>query len=467
MNRPLLFLAIVGASLGLVTPAATQAPGPEAVTAKVEALRARCGPLAGQARTGCYDTELLALLKESGVAPAMTVLERLGEVDKEVRREGHLYAHSIGLAAFRGAEQVGKTFAECTPIFQSGCYHGVIQSYFADLVGSSGPEAVTADAVNALCASYRGSADSRWLLFQCAHGMGHGVAMVYDHHLPKMLASCDLLRDPWEREGCYGGAFMENVVQATAPHHMVGRPEAAAAEHDHAAATATAATEHAGIDHAGMDHGAADMAGMDHAAMGHGDAAAEEPYKALDPDDPLYPCNTLDARYLRSCYNMQTSAILFFNRGDVPATARACDGAPEDFRTACYQSMGRDISAYTLQDHARAAQLCSNGDPAYQPWCHVGYTKNLVDLSADPADGVSYCRTLADVAAKSACYVAIGEEAAVLTADREKRRAWCDTSEADYRSVCATAAGLDRVGLGDARRGTGLVALPAPTARRS
>jgi hypothetical protein len=345
------------------------------------------------------------------------VLERLGEADEEVRREGHLYAHSIGLAAFRGAEQVGVTFAECTPIFQSGCYHGVIQSYFADLVGSGGKDAVNEETVNRLCASYRGSAAQLWLLFQCAHGMGHGLAMVHEHHLPRMLAGCDLLRDPWEREGCYGGAFMENVVQATAPHHGVGRPEVEGAEHDHA--------------------------GMDHAAMGHEMPAAEAPYKALDKEDPLYPCNTLETRYLRSCYHMQTSAILFFNNGDFAATARACDGVPEDFRTACYQSMGRDISAYTLQDHERAARLCTNGDVAYQPWCHVGYAKNLVDLDADASTGLAYCRVVTGEAAKTACYRAIGEEVYVLTDDPQKRRTWCDAAEEAYRSVCAVATGLD------------------------
>ena len=140
---------------------------------------------------------------------------------------------------------------------------------------------------------------------------------------------------------------------------------------------------------------------------------------------------------------MQTSAILFFNQGDVPATARACDTAPEDFRSACYQSLGRDISSYTLQNHARAAELCANGDPAYQPWCHVGYTKNLVDLDADAAQGITYCRALTDIAAKNACYRAVGEETLVLSQDPVQRRAWCELGEAEYRGICLLAAGIN------------------------
>ncbi|MBW3629347.1 MAG: hypothetical protein KY464_08630 [Gemmatimonadetes bacterium] len=466
-------LAATCATLCLAPLALAQSPASDAVTKQVSALQSRCGSLAGEKRTSCFDSELLALLKQAGVGATMTVLERLGEADRDVRREGHLYAHSIGLAAFRGRDEVGATFSECTPIFQSGCYHGVIQSYFADLVGSSGPEAVTADAVNQLCGSYRGDPGKRWILFQCVHGMGHGLAMVHQHHLPRMLGGCDLLREAWEREGCYGGAFMENVVQATAPHHTVGRPEAGGAHgHDPAgnadvdhAAMGHTSTATPSVDHAAMGHTAAEAAAMDHAAMGHG-APAGEPYKALDKNDPLYPCNTLDVRYLRSCYSMQTSAILFFNGGDVPATARACDGAPEDFRTACYQSLGRDISAYTLQDHAKAAQLCENGDPAYQPWCHVGYTKNLVDLNADATDGIAYCRILTSADAKVACYRAVGEETWVLTNDREKHRAWCDTAEAEYRATCAAAAGVNRPGNREQGRANSLpVRFPRPHVR--
>jgi hypothetical protein len=384
----------------LAAPAASQAPArPDSVAVRATALRARCAGLQGDRAMGCYNDALLALLARDGVAAAMSVLERVSELDETVKREGHMYAHSIGLAAFRGPDQVGATFAQCTPIFQSGCYHGVIQSFFTERMKSSGSATVSTEVANGLCASYRGDEGKRWLLFQCVHGMGHGLAVVYSHDLPKMLTGCDLLVDPWERQGCYGGAFMENVVQAISPHQMVGRPEAAGAD-----------------EHAGMEMGGADMAGMDHAHMDHGGAAAATPYKALDPKDPLYPCNTLDAKYQHSCYGMQTSAILFFNGGNVPATARVCDTVPEAHRATCYQSLGRDISANTLQDNTRAMRLCSNGDPLYQPWCH----------GAD---------------AKRACYEAVGEEVAALSADPARKRAWCDLGEADYRSVCSASAG--------------------------
>lgn len=334
-----------------------------------------------------------------------------------------MFAHSIGLSALRDSATVSAAFGQCTEIFQSGCYHGVIQAYFARLTGSGDAGGVGVDAVNALCADYRGRRDARWLFFQCAHGMGHGLTMFHGHHLPRALAGCDLLADAWERESCWGGAFMENVVNATSPHHGVGRPQVESAS----TASRAPADDHTG--HA---------AHHDHA----GAAASATPWKALDPADPLYPCNALDARYQRSCYQMQTSPILHFNGGDFAAAARACDTAPEEHRPACYQSLGRDASPYTQQNHERAAQICATGDPRYQPWCHVGYAKNLVDLTARPADGLAYCRVLADPAVKGACYTAIGEQTLVLAADPQRRRAWCVEAEPNYRGVCLRAAGI-------------------------
>jgi hypothetical protein len=409
----------------------------------------------------CYSEALLEVLEQDGVAQAMETLEYLGERDRAVRREGHMYAHAIGLAAAPSPDQVATTFRNCRPAFQSGCYHGVIQSYFAALSGTG--SRVDAAATNALCEAYRSSEADRWLLFQCVHGMGHGLTMLYEHHLPSALAGCDLLADEWGREGCYGGAFMESIVQATAPHHGVGRPQAggAMAPTDHGAhransgETGGAPVSAGSADHAGhgapgnhADHAedraaaaAASPGGAEHlpAEM---ESAARTPFPALNREDPLYPCSVLEARYLVACYQMQTSAILFYNGGDLAATAAACDRAPEQYRGHCYQSLGRDVSALTVQDHEAARTSCEVGDPEYRVYCHIGYVKNLVDLTADPLDAFTYCRGSMTATLKQACYHAVGEEIWVLTSNRRQGEDWCATVEEGHREHCRRGAGL-------------------------
>jgi hypothetical protein len=289
----------------------------------------------------------------------------------------------------------------------------VIQAWFASL------DSVSAADANALCAPFRASDKDRWIRFQCVHGMGHGLTMLYDHNLPKGLAGCDLLTEWWDRHSCYSGAFMENIVNVTMPHH----PASALAHHDGKAG------EHAAME--GMDH---DMEGMH-----HDDAP---PFKAVDAADPLYPCSALGERYQRACYEMQTSVMLYNNKGDIAGAAKSCDTAPPDMRPVCYASLGRDISSYSQQNHAEAVRMCSLGTVRYQPWCYYGLVKNLIDLDARPADGMAMCRDVPGESGKALCYDAVGEQVLVLEPDPEKRRATCATAESGFVDVCSYGARL-------------------------
>src|SRR5881409_1674242 len=103
--------------------------------------------------------------------------------------------------------------------------------------------------------------------------------MYYGHDLPRALGTCDSLAGASQKESCYSGAFMESIVNATAPHHPAS--ELAAGMHHHIAVT----------------------------------------FRALDPADPLYPCSIMASRYLYACYLVQTAAILQLNNGDIAAAA--------------------------------------------------------------------------------------------------------------------------------------------------
>ncbi|CAN5462689.1 hypothetical protein BH24GEM3_BH24GEM3_15280 [soil metagenome] len=424
-------LSIVVGTMVLLLAAGCQHAAPRVASPATPAGQTfdRCRPLAAEARTACYEERLVSMVRQEGVPAAMEALSQLSELDEDLRRDGHVYAHAIGLAAYTGADEVGQRFGECTPIFQSGCYHGVVQAYFVDLSGRQG--GIDADAVNALCSEQRGPEGGRWLLFQCVHGLGHGLTMLYGHDLPRALEGCDLLLDSWERRSCYGGAFMENVVNATMPHHPATRSPADAEHGSHAQHVATAAqpSEHA------------------HHAEGHeehhgGHAAATAPFKALDPENPHYPCSELDERYLSACYQMQTSAVLFFNKRDFAATARFCDEAPDSVRHLCYQSLGRDINSYAEQNHAQTIRLCAVGDPRYRSWCYIGVVKNLVDLTARAEDGIAYCRAISEAEYKRACYEAVGEQIWVLEQEVERREELCRSAEPAYLDLCRGGADL-------------------------
>lgn len=414
--------------------AGTPAEDPRARTdsaRSVREARARCGPLGQEEKQACYQAALETRLEEDGVAAAMTTLEGLYVEDADVERDAHVYAHHIGIQAYARTPSVAETFAGCSDMFSSGCYHGVIQAYFER------QGAIDAEAVNGLCEPYKGSGQSRWILFQCLHGMGHGLTMHHGHHLPDALASCDLLEQTWDRQSCYGGVFMENVMAATAPHHPA--TVLASAESSSDAADAATGEGHA-HDHPGApEDGATEVVERDPSGL----YAPGSSFKALDRDDLHYPCSAVEERYALSCYQMQTSAMLFLNGGDIGEAAGSCLDAPPVWRSVCFQSLGRDITANVLQDADRVVKECRKvQEGAFREACYFGAVKALVDWRSEPAPGLELCRKVEGATYKDACYEAFGEEVATLLADVEARAAVCQESEPEHVAICRRGARL-------------------------
>jgi hypothetical protein len=409
-------LALVAVPLASIN----REPAPPADPA--QAAVEHCGGPDGDRLRRCYDNLLLERVRAEGARPALDLLDRIAARDPRVRRDGHMYAHGIGIAALSSPDRVGAVFASCTPGWQSGCYHGVIQSYF--LATRSGAGELGTARVDALCDPWRGEGGNPWLLFQCTHGLGHGLTMFHGHDLPRALASCDLLSRPGERDNCYGGAFMENIVNATEPHHAAAP----------AAQSAQAAQPAAGGHDAHGDHG-------DHGAhgghSGHGQAAAAaERYRALDPSDLHYPCSTVAPKYLDACYTIQTAAMLHHTRQDVARTAQECGRAPERVRRTCFISLGRDVSTIAATNYREAVRLCGLAEEDFQPACHIGVVQAVINMDARPEAGMAYCRFVPAGGSKRSCYDVAGRQALLLVDGEARRERACRRAEADFVHVC-------------------------------
>lgn len=402
-------------------------------------------------KQACVERNLVALIDQAGIKRTMEVLDTLVNVDGDVRYNAHALAHGLGIAAYRTPETMAATFAGCPPSQMSGCYHGVVQGYFLSLA-RQGRLPGTPE-LDTMCEPHRAST---FLYFQCAHGMGHGLMAVHENHVPMSLEACDLATDEFIRHSCYGGVFMENVVHVTHPHHTAeghagtqghdAQPAAGdghaahggsqpAAAHDHGAQQADA---HAG--HGGQQAQATDAhAGHGGARMQHGE------WTPLNRADPLYPCNAVAEKYQEPCYAMQTSPILFYNGGDVAATARACDQAPPQMVPVCLGSLGRDVMAMASLDHARGLELCGRAREAAggqgETLCIVGLAQNLVNLAADPDEGIRLCRAAA-ADHKRACYLVVGEMIRILVAAPAREQS-CRAAEPEYVPACRSGAGVE------------------------
>lgn len=338
-----------------------------------------CWRQAGEEKTRCYQQRLEYILHSQGLAQALTALERFAAHDTEVLRDAHPYAHHLGRAAFAHYQDVGIAFSHCRDIFWSGCYHGVLEGYFRSL-----PQ-VEPRHVADLCGVRINTTPSRFLHYQCVHGLGHGLMMYLHHEVPSALALCDALPTTWDQQACYGGVFMENIVAAQHSHH--GHPHT----------------------------------------------------RWLNPQDPLSPCTAVDARYQHACYSMQSSAILMFTDHDFAQAFHECSKAPVELVSVCYQGLGRDISGYTLRDAEKVVALCQRGPQDAARHCFVGAAKDFVLSVADPQRGLALCRRL-PAPLKTDCYGAVGQMVAILYPEQERRQAACTGAEEAYIGPCLVAA---------------------------
>ncbi len=375
----------------------------------------RCHLLWTRNQRQCYEDFLLDLVEQDQVRLAIGTLALLGERDDYIRRFGHDFAHVIGINAWKPGKDIGKTYEQCSEIFQSGCYHGIIQAVFA----YNGTDSAS---VAALCRSTPEINASVWLRFQCVHGIGHGLTAAYEDNLPRALHGCDMLGNAWDSESCYGGAFMEFIVAGRGQSHHVHMMKAAA---------------QGAMDHSDHMEG---MAGMDHGEAGD---SAWPPFKLREPSDLLYPCSAIAERYQQACYQMQAGLMAEVTGLDFKKIADGCDLAPERWRRWCYQGIGTYVSGVTVRVPDKGIEDCSLGDRAYQPFCFIGLVKNYVDVTANLDDGLALCQRLTrseDIA--TACYVALGEESAVLYREMERRKSECARAPAEFADACRYGAGL-------------------------
>ena len=340
-----------------------------------------------EAKMQCYQTQLETVLQAQGTEAALTALEQITAQDPEALREAHPLVHHVGQRSFTRYGTAAAAMSHCRDVFWSGCYHGVLQAFLSSL------PAVEPEHILSLCPISETVSAYSFQRYNCLHGLGHGLTIQFRYDLLKSLAFCDALPGSWDRESCYGGVFMENIVT-----FQQARRAQPAGEHHHHEATSF-----------------------------------------LNPHDLLYPCSVLTEKYLRACYLMQTSAVLTFLNYDFAQAFTQCARVEGEHQTTCYRSLGRDISGYTLRDAPRVNELCRLGQGDQITQCFIGAVKDFILTDANPDPGLALCRSL-DGPFKRDCYATVGEMVVPLFDDHTKRVQACHRGENEYVDACLATA---------------------------
>ncbi len=279
----------------------------------------------------CLQKHYQDLVRNSGVQAAFAELKNELPRSDLVSSNCHELTHVIGHAAVGLYGDIPNTYSHGDSFCWSGYYHGAMEA----IVAKIGADKVLEE-VDTLCAGL----DS-FYHYNCAHGLGHGFMRVQENELFESLEMCDELTDRWESNRCYGGVFMENVIDEDNPVH---------------------------------------------------------PSKYLKADQPFYPCNVVEDRYKDECYQRQSSYALKTQGNDFARVFEMCGEVA--FRASCYQGLGWDASVQSLKQsigdvNGSTRALCMLGGGYEARFnCVVGAVEYFVRHYYSDAQAKVFCETL-------------------------------------------------------------------------
>lgn len=269
-------------------------------------------------------------------------IRKMYDEDAYVKAECHQITHIIGRTAYKKYGGLDKAYETGDSFCWSGYYHGAIEQAITDI----GNDRIAAQAP-VVCESFAKKRPYSFDHYNCVHGLGHGLMAVAAYDLPKSLELCDVITNNWERQSCYGGAFMENVMVAS---------------------------------------------------RGDGTTAY------FKDSEPLYPCTFVGRPYKEQCYLMQTSQVLQRNGYDFDKTFAECTKADEGFVETCYRSLGRDASGSTISDQARTIEICRKA-PVYSGLynCMLGAVRDFVSYYHSDKQALALCEAFNDESITEPC----------------------------------------------------------------
>jgi hypothetical protein len=299
---------------------------------------------------GCYERGFRAIVDAQDPGVALDDLDALYKTDAFVKRECHPLAHAIGHLAYAKYKSVTTAEQYARETCWSGYHHGLMESYISQF-----DDRQLRTKMNGIC---KQDATHPYSLayYNCWHGLGHGLTIRFAQDVFHALRFCNAIRHDWERQSCYSGVFMQNIV-------------------------ANGSGMHRAVD--------------------------------LKPSDPIYPCDAVTEQQKPSCYLMQTSYVLQVKDWNLPVAFRICNRVEARYVGTCYRSMGRDISGAALLDPGTIVSQCGLGAAAHRAECIAGAAANAVYDRHARTMADALCR-LVDPADRPACRKATDDAVATL-----------------------------------------------------
>lgn len=284
----------------------------------------------------CFSSFYDGLVRNYGASVATNDIKKRGSENSSVLTVCHPLMHTIGRVASESYKSAGEAFLYGDSYCWSGYFHGVLEGII-DRVGAKN----LPNELNNICADIPGKTTYNFDYYNCVHGLGHGIMAENEDEVFLSLKMCDILNGYWEQESCYGGVFMQNIIDNTNV------------------------------------------------------ANSGNTVKYLKSSEPLYPCTEVETRYKGQCYLGQTSYALQVTGYNYQKVFDMCATVESPFRDICNQSMGRDIANQMGHEAQRTRDKCSiPKDQNDINNCIIGATKEIVSYYHNDKEALYFCSIL-------------------------------------------------------------------------
>jgi hypothetical protein len=271
-----------------------------------------------------------------GATVAISDIKQRAKDNSNVLALCHPLMHVIGREAANSYKSIAVAFSKGDSYCWSGYHHGIMEGMVAKISLKNLPSQL-----NGICADIPGKEKYTFDYYNCVHGLGHGIMAELEDDVFKSLNMCDNLSGDWEQQSCYSGIFMQNIIDSTK---------------------------------------VADSGFVS---------------KDLKPNEPLYPCTSVNDRYKGQCYLGQTSYALQVNGYNFSKVFGLCATVNEPYRDICNQSMGRDIANQASHEPTLTRNNCSlpkNDNDTIN--CIIGAAKEIISYYHSDKQAKDFCAIL-------------------------------------------------------------------------
>lgn len=311
------------------------------------------------------------------LGPKKTLEEIFIDSDSGYSADCHRAAHLIGRLSY---ELFGPSaFKDGNSSCHSGFYHGAMESFLrAEGTNNLGQK------ISDICNNFK----TRFTHYECLHGVGHGVLAYTNYQLPEAIDVCRGLRDTFEKNSCFGGVFMENLVIARESRGSTGHKT-----------------------------------------------------DWVKYDDYHFPCSLYldDPDVSLRCYLNQTSWMFAISRSDLDKVSQECLKAPEGMKNPCFISLGRDIAGNSLRVPEKIKEGCDKVPKQndYYQSCIIGGLGVILDFfGPDIKNQATELCLIVPQDTKDGCYSKLYMRLQGIIENPNEIKKICSGFEKEYQKNC-------------------------------